>query len=294
MHLFEKMGGIMKLKKIQRVACAGIVLGSLLHFTSLLSNAQTMQSASSGSDGRLTAGSDAQATVQRPTSSTDDADLPSAPEPNEEIALDSQSAQATQQTKPDPQNKPEEQKKPATEPSLSDLGFTPQQVQADAHLQEMLNKRTHMLKVHQTLGLWTTLPMVATLITGPYAKSKGKNGEVITEPTTANLDFHIALGGLTSAMYWTTAYYSIFAPKIPGVKPKGAAIRLHRALEWVHGPGMILTPILGIMAYNQENSGKKVSGAASLHGPVAYVTTIAYGASIIAVSWPIHWKFWEK
>jgi hypothetical protein len=177
-------------------------------------------------------------------------------------------------------------------PSLQDLGFTPQQTQANAQMQEMLEKRTHMLKVHQTLGLVTAIPMVASVITGPQAKAKGKNGQIIIEPTAANLDFHIALGGLTTGLYWTTAYYSIFAPKVSGVKPKGA-IRIHRDLEWVHGPGMILTPILGIMAYKQENAGEKVHGIASQHGTVAYVTAAAYGASIVSISWPIHWKFWK-
>jgi hypothetical protein len=179
-----------------------------------------------------------------------------------------------------------------TSPSLQDLGFTAEQTQANAQMQAMLDKRTHMLKVHQTLGLITAIPMVASLITGPQAKAKGKNGQTITEPTTANLDFHIALGGLTTGLYWTTAYYSIFAPKVPGVKPKGA-IRLHRDLEWVHGPGMILTPVLGIMAYKQENAGEKVHGIASQHGTAAYVTAAAYGASIVSISWPIHWKFWK-
>ena len=182
---------------------------------------------------------------------------------------------------------------PNNAPSLQDLGFAPSQTQTNAQLQARLDKRTHMLKVHQTLGLITAIPMAATLITGPQAKAKGKNGQTITEPTAANLDFHIALGGLTTGLYWTTAYYAIFAPKIPGVKPKGA-IRLHRDLEWVHGPGMILTPLLGIMAYKQENAGEKVHGIASAHGTVAYVTAAAYGASIVAVSWPIHWKFWER
>jgi hypothetical protein len=181
----------------------------------------------------------------------------------------------------------------ANAPSLQDLGFGSTQTQGSAQEQALLNKRTHMLKAHQTLGLITAIPMVATLITGPQAKAKGKNGEPITEPTSANLDFHMALGTLTTGLYFTTAYYAIFAPKIPGVKPKGA-IRLHRDLEWVHGPGMIITPILGIMAYQQENSGEKVHGIASAHGTAAYITAAAYGASIVAVSWPIHWKFWER
>jgi Carboxypeptidase regulatory-like domain len=179
-----------------------------------------------------------------------------------------------------------------TAPSLQDLGFTPQQTQANAQMQEMLTKRTHMLKVHQTLGLITAIPMVASVITGPQAKAKGKNGQTITEPTEANLDFHTALGGLTTGLYWTTAYYSIFAPKVSGVKPKGA-IRLHRDLEWVHGPGMILTPILGIMAYKQENAGEKAHGIAAQHGTVAYVTAAAYGASIVSISWPIHLNLWK-
>jgi hypothetical protein len=209
--------------------------------------------------------------------------------------LNSGSAQqipANKSTAAPPADLPNAPSQTTSAPSLQDLGFTPQQTQANPQMQEMLDKRTHMLKVHQTLGLITAIPMVASVITGPQAKAKGKNGQVITEPTSANLDFHIALGGLTTGLYWTTAYYSIFAPKVSGVKPKGA-IRLHRDLEWVHGPGMILTPIFGIMAYKQENAGEKVHGIAAQHGTVAYVTAAAYGASIVSIAWPIHWKFWK-
>jgi hypothetical protein len=235
---------------------------------------------------------DAPALAPVPLSKSDG--LPEAPEPSDPPARNTEAGQATGTSQQQP-NQPnqQDQTKPGAAPSLGDLGFTPQQTQANAEMQAKLNKRTHMLKVHQTLGLITIIPMAATLITGPQAKAKGKNGQTITEPTAANLDFHIALGGLTTGMYWTTAYYAIFAPKIPDVKPKGA-IRLHRDLEWVHGPGMIITPLLGIAADKQENAGEKVHGIASWHSTAAYVTTIAYGASIVAVSWPIHWKFWEK
>jgi len=177
--------------------------------------------------------------------------------------------------------------------SLSDLGFTPQQTQGNPNLQAELNKRTEMLKIHQRLGLITLAPMAAALITGPMAKAKGRNGQTITEPTNANLDFHAALGGATTAMYFTTAYFAIRAPKLPNT-PKHGAIRLHAALAFVHGPGMILTPILGAMAFNQEQNGEKVHGIASAHGAVAVATVCAYGASIVAVSWPIHLKFWKK
>ena len=74
------------------------------------------------------------------------------------------------------------------------------------------------------------------------------------------------------------------------MKSKGA-IRLHRDLVWIHAPGMILTPILGGMALSQENKGERVHGIASAHAYVAWTTIGAYGASIIAVSWPLHIKF---
>jgi Carboxypeptidase regulatory-like domain len=178
-------------------------------------------------------------------------------------------------------------------PSLNDLGFTAEQTQANPQLQAMLTRRTEMLRIHQRLGLITAIPMAAAVITGPMANAKGRNGQPIKEPTQANLDTHIALGGATTALYLSTAYFAMFAPRVPGTEKHGA-IRWHEALAWIHGPGMILTPALGIMAYKQENAGEKVHGIASAHAPVAYITALSYGNAIVAISWPIHVKFWEK
>jgi hypothetical protein len=206
-------------------------------------------------------------------------ELPDAPAP-----LRPRNAQ-TQQQKP-PQN---------SQPTLGDLGFTPAQTQANAKLQARLNKRTHMLKIHQTLGLITLAPLAATVIVSSGAKPKHSHtvdGTVI-EPSSAGVDLHAALGSASAVMYGLTAYYAIAAPKIAGVKPKGA-IRLHRDLVWIHLPGMVLTPILGGMALNQENQGEKPHGIAAAHSYVAWTTVTAYAASAVAVSWPIHWKFWEK
>ena len=179
------------------------------------------------------------------------------------------------------------------EPSLQDLGFGQSQLQANPALQARLNKRTEMLKIHQRLGIITLAPMIAALITGPTAKVKGKDGRILKVPSSTNLDFHAALGSATTALYLTTAYYAEFAPRIPDEKKRGA-IRTHVALAFIHGPGMILTPILGAMAFSQEQNGEKVHGIASAHGTVATITALAYGASIVAVAWPIHLKFWEK
>jgi hypothetical protein len=161
-------------------------------------------------------------------------------------------------------------------------------------MQKKLNQRTHDLKVHQTLGLVTVVPLCAAVIVSSGAKQKhNKTTGLIIEPSSGAIDLHAALGASTAALYGFTAYYAIAAPRIPGVKPKGA-IKWHRDLVWIHAPGMVLTPILGGLALSQENSGEKVHGIASAHSYVAWTTVGAYGASIIAVSWPIHLKFWEK
>lgn len=156
--------------------------------------------------------------------------------------------------------------------SLQDLGLETHGSAAD---QARLDRRSHMLKVHQRLGLITTVPLVATVILGSGAG--GRN----TSSTDRN--FHAGMGAVTAGMYVTTASFAIFAPKIGETQTRGP-IRLHKALAWIHGPGMILTPILGAMAYSQKSNGEKVHGLASAHAPVAYVTAIAYGAAILSVS----------
>jgi hypothetical protein len=159
--------------------------------------------------------------------------------------------------------------------SLSGLGFTPQQTQGSAKEQARLNKRSHMLQMHQRLGLITLAPLVATLVTGGFAGGR--------RTSSTDRDVHVALGSTTAGLYFATAYYAIFAPKIPGTKTEGP-IKWHKALAWIHGPGMILTPILGAMAFEQKSKGQRVHGIAQAHGVVAVVTAAAYGAAILSVS----------
>jgi hypothetical protein len=162
----------------------------------------------------------------------------------------------------------------AAAPSIGDLGFTPDQSQGNAQEQARLDKRSHMLKTHQRLGLITTAPLIATLFLA--------NGAAGHKSTESARDLHAILGSVTAGMYLTTASFAIFAPKIAGTPTRGP-IRIHKALAWIHGPGMILTPILGSLALEQRNAGEKVHGIASAHGAVAGVTAAAYGAAMISV-----------
>jgi Carboxypeptidase regulatory-like domain len=162
-----------------------------------------------------------------------------------------------------------------TEPSLEDLGFSKTETQSNAAQQARLDRRTHMLKMHQRFGLITTVPLLATLITSVNAGGKSSSN--------TDRNVHLVLGAVTGDLYGITAYYAIRAPRIAGTETKGP-IKLHKALAWVHGPGMILTPILGAMAYSQKSNGEKVHGIASAHGPVAIVTAGAFGAALLSVS----------
>ena len=203
-------------------------------------------------------------------------EIPSATVDGSKPSVVDETLQASAPTtiKPTPNNLPNAPSS-STAPSLSDLGLTPEQTQGNPREQALLDKRTHMLKIHQRMGLITTIPLIATVVTSLNAG--GKN------TSTASRDLHTALGGLTGDLYCITAYYAIRAPRVPGTETRGP-IRFHKIMAWIHGPGMIATPILGIMAFDQRNKGEKVHGIAQAHGPVAIVTAGAFAAALLSVS----------
>jgi hypothetical protein len=212
-------------------------------------------------------------TTDTPTSTSQDAQKPATAQDQKTPPASEDKAQPAAQKPPaDLPNAPSSSK---TEPSLEDLGFSASQAQGDAQRQALLDKRTHMLKIHQRLGLITTIPLIVTVATSLNAG--GKN------TSTASRDLHTALGGLTGDLYFMTAYYAIRAPRVPGTETRGP-IRFHKVMAWIHGPGMIATPILGIMAFDQKNKGEKVHGIAQAHGPVAIVTAGAFAAALLSVS----------
>lgn len=162
-------------------------------------------------------------------------------------------------------------------PSLQGLGFPPSEIRGNAKMQALLNKRSHMLQIHQKLGLIAAIPMIASIFSGPAAK--GHHG---LPGSPAGRDVHMGLGVLTTGLYWASAYYAIRAPKVPDTKSYGL-IRLHKAMAWIHGPGMILTPILGSIAFSQLSRGERVHGVAKYHAWAAYTTAAAYGVAIVSV-----------
>jgi hypothetical protein len=162
--------------------------------------------------------------------------------------------------------------------SLSSLGFSTSQVEGNPKEQALLNKRSQMLQIHQKLGLITFFPMVASLAAATQAGGRHNTGSV-------GRNVHMALGSATAGLYFATAYYAIFAPKVPGVESRGP-IRFHKAMAWIHGPGMILTPILGAMADSQASQGERLHGIAKYHAQVAVITAVAYGLALLSETKP--------
>lgn len=86
----------------------------------------------------------------------------------------------------------------APPPTLGDLGFPTDETQGNAADQARLDRRAHMLKMHQRFGLITLAPMIATIFTSNGAK--GKHGAV---GSPLGRDLHGALGAVTADMYFT-------------------------------------------------------------------------------------------
>lgn len=151
--------------------------------------------------------------------------------------------------------------------SLSDLGVSnsPVETEAQKKLDRVMIERTSKLKTHEVLGLVTWGAMTATMLTGGSAMDS---------------DLHRNLGIATGLLYFTTAYYSLTAPKPTQIKDK-ARMKWHKGLAWVHFPAMILTPILGLMYKKNEEDNKKHSALEKQHSAVA---GILYGSFTISAA----------
>src|ERR1035437_10499543 len=99
-----------------------------------------------------------------------------------------------------------------TAPSLEDLGFSKTETQANAAQQALLDKRTHMLKMHQRFGLITTVPLLATLITSVNAGGKSTS--------TTDRNVHLVLGAGTGDLYGITATTPFALQELQVPKPR--------------------------------------------------------------------------
>lgn len=151
--------------------------------------------------------------------------------------------------------------------SLKDLGMSTATIPTEQNLtfEKEMKERHSKLKTHEVLGLVTLGAMTATMLTGNSALES---------------NMHMYLGITTGLLYFTTAYFSLTAPKPVGVVDRGR-IKWHKALAWIHFPAMIITPILGYMYKKHEDEGKAHGSLEKQHSTFA---GILYGSFAISAA----------
>jgi hypothetical protein len=160
--------------------------------------------------------------------------------------------------------------------SAEDLGFSQADIKSDPQFQKDLEARSDMLKIHQTLGLITAVPMTTEYVLGLVTAGNVANGNTDTS-------LHATLGLATAGLYITTAMFAILAPKPKGLKATGAS-EFHQILSWIHMPLMILTPLVGDMANDRIANHKPVGDLATIHFAMATTLVVSYLSSITVMS----------
>jgi hypothetical protein len=151
---------------------------------------------------------------------------------------------------------------------LKDLGLQdgPMEVSSDQKtMQQTLELRHSKLKTHEVLGLTTLGVMTATLLTGNSALDSNT---------------HMYLGMSSGLLYFTTAYYSLTAPKPKGIVDRGNIV-WHKRLAWIHFPAMVLAPVLGYLYKKNEEDGRKSTSLVKQHQTIA---GIGYGAFALSAA----------
>jgi hypothetical protein len=135
---------------------------------------------------------------------------------------------------------------------------------------ELALRRT-MLVAHETSG-FVTLGLMLTTV---YYGQKVIDGNYSLRGT------HIYLADATIATYSITGLLSLLSPPPVIRRNEISTVSIHRALAWVHITGMILTPIIASLA---QKRGASYDSVLRIHQVSAYITTTAFAASMIVMT----------
>jgi cytochrome b561 len=155
--------------------------------------------------------------------------------------------------------------------SVDDLGFTKEDVENDLSQKE-LDTRSDMLRIHQTLGLITAVPMITQFVIGLSTSDSVAQGNKDTS-------LHTALGLTTFILYGTTAAFQIFAPK-PKHKKQTGDTAIHEALSWIHIPLMVAVVLTGDMMNDRLAANQPLGNLGVVHGVMATTLLGTYLTSL--------------
>lgn len=178
----------------------------------------------------------------------------------------------------------------------------------DQQARDVLRRRRHMLTTHRAfaIGTWSALLVTEVLGTisainqdtwfGTGACASGRPDDAVFGSYGCGglRSLHLTFAFITTGLYITSGVLALAAPdpERASASGDGAArrLRVHKALSWVHATGMILMPLLGILASNPEIvMGSGADGASSrqdfsramrsVHEIVGYTTFAAFSTA---------------
>ena len=152
---------------------------------------------------------------------------------------------------------------------------------------DMQEVREKKLNGHKHLAALTLGLTAATIVTAILAKNKvdddrAARGGRMDKSDADNFNLHVMTAGLTLASYFTTAYFSLSAPKADTMQDLDS-VKWHKRLAFVHMPAMIIGPILGLKAIDDYKKGRNPSGIAKLHRPLMILGAAALAGAAIVV-----------
>jgi hypothetical protein len=166
---------------------------------------------------------------------------------------------------------------------LKDIGIFNAKVPEKNFSDDLVDARIHKLEHHKKMGHITMGLMVASFVSAVLGKhqiddERSKRGGIKSGDDAGKMNLHMGIAALTTASYFTTAYFSLSAPKSDEMEDEPAR-KWHKGLAWVHGTAMVLAPILGYLAFKDYHDGEDPSGLAKLHRPIMMVGFAAFAAS---------------
>ena len=134
---------------------------------------------------------------------------------------------------------------------------------------ELALRRT-MLTAHQIGGFVTLASMITTVYFG----------QKVIDGNYGYFRNHLMFVKTTIISYSATGLLAVLSPPPLIRRGEVSTTTIHKTLAWVHFAGMVLTPILGKSIGRHSTS----SEIARFHQASAYITTAAFAASLIVIT----------
>ncbi len=166
--------------------------------------------------------------------------------------------------------------------------------ESDRQARYVLRRRASLLRTHRAFGIAAWGSLLVTEVLGTMLAINRPtwfgDGACVSDPSAFGCGsgllgaLHLGSSFLTTGLYTTAGILAIAAPDPDnasvGTDRASSTLRLHKTLAWVHGIGMILMPILGVV-------GARITDADASRAFRTIHTGVGY-ATFAALSWAMY------